>query len=252
MKKGVILAAGHGTRLYPCTIAVNKAMLPIYNKPAIYFPITTLMQCGCREILIVTNVETVAQMDKLLGDGRQWGISIEYAIQGVAEGVVSALEKARGFCGKDEFCLMLGDNILIDEAGDYSLPTNSTSTVFLKHVPNPVAYGVAELDADGRLIGIEEKPAHPKSDYAIIGFYRYSPCVWDYTELVRPRINGERNISDLNEILLKKGLLQSATLPPDVLWYDIGDPDSMLNASNRVADMIRGGREVGEPSVIID
>jgi glucose-1-phosphate thymidylyltransferase len=236
--KGLILAGGSGTRLYPITQSVSKQLLPVYDKPMIYYPLATLMLAGIRQILVINTPHEQALFQRLLGDGSQWGIDIRYAVQPEPEGLAQAFLIGRDFIGSDPSCLVLGDNIFYGVG-----PTDRFrraparahgATVFGYWVKDPERYGVVEFDADGRVIGLEEKPAQPKSHYAVTGLYFYDNRVCDYAAELKPSPRGELEITDLNQRYLEDGSLHLEQLGRGYAWLDTGTHDSLMEAGNYI------------------
>lgn len=236
--KGIILAGGSGKRLLPLTRAVCKQLLPVYDRPMIYYPLTTLMQAGIREILVITTPEDHAAFLRLLGDGSQWGISISFAIQPKPEGLAQAFLIGRDFVGDDRVCLALGDNIFHGPAFDQALRDAAApakgATVFAFPVQHPEQFGVVELDAAGRVVSLVEKPDQPRSNLAVTGLYFYDNRVLDFARLVTPSPRGELEISDVNRLYLDQGDLHVVRLAADFQWFDTGTFDALLDAANFV------------------
>jgi glucose-1-phosphate thymidylyltransferase len=235
VSKGIILAGGSGTRLHPITRAVSKQLVPVYDKPMIYYPLSVLMLAGIRQVLVITTPEDQAPFRKLLGDGSQWGLSIRYAVQPSPDGLAQAFLIGREFIGGDPCALVLGDNIFYG----HGLPSlfgkvvqrKTGATVFGYFVQNPEAYGVAELDDEGRVTGLEEKPKQPKSNYAVTGLYFYDEHVVRMAESLKPSARGELEITDLNRLYLERGQLYLEKMGRGVAWLDTGTHDSLLHAS---------------------
>ncbi|NTU67589.1 MAG: glucose-1-phosphate thymidylyltransferase RfbA [Chlorobiaceae bacterium] len=237
--KGIILAGGSGTRLYPVTRGISKQLLPVYDKPMIYYPLTTLMLAGIREILVITTPEDQASFVKLLGDGSDWGISLSFAVQPSPDGLAQAFIIGREFIGGDDVCLVLGDNIffgygfsaMLQNAVD-SVTWDRNAVVFGYYVSDPERYGVVEFDRDGRVLSIVEKPEAPRSSYAVVGLYFYPNDVVDVATSIRPSARGELEITTVNEAYLKRGELTCSIMGRGFAWLDTGTHDSFQQAGN--------------------
>ncbi|RYG77865.1 glucose-1-phosphate thymidylyltransferase [Yimella sp. RIT 621] len=235
--KGIILAGGSGTRLHPITRGISKQLMPIYDKPMIYYPLSTLMMAGIREILIITTPHDAEQFQRLLGNGSQWGIELTYAVQPSPDGLAQAFIIGADFIGKDNVAFVLGDNIFHGTGLGTRLRDHNNLTgglIFAYHVPNPTAYGVVEFDEHMRAVSIEEKPTYPKSNYAVPGLYFYDNNVIDIARNLQPSTRGELEITGINDAYLQQGTLQVTVLPRGTAWFDTGTFDGLMSASQFV------------------
>ena len=239
--KGIILAGGAGTRLYPASSPISKILLPVYDKPMIYYPLAVLMRAGIRDILIITNPEDDTNFQKLLEDGRRWGLHITYKIQHVKRGIADAFLLGESFIGTDPCALILGDNLFYGNGFEQLLQQAASrpqgATVFAYEVADPQRFGVVEFDQDGRALSLEEKPQKPKSNFAVTGLYFYDNKVVEYAKKLTPSARGELEITDLNKLYLQAGNLHVATLERGFNWMDTGTHESVLQAANFVHSM---------------
>ena len=248
--KGIILAAGKGTRLYPASSPVSKILLPIYDKPAVYYPLSLLISCGIKDIMIITSRADRPAFKRLLGDGSQFGVTLKYEVQKVQKGIADALIIAEKFSKNDSVMLALGDNIYAgSEMQDILAESvgNNGATVFCTRVPDPERFGVASVDADGKVTNIVEKPQTFISDLAVTGLYFYDKRAAEIAKQVKPSKRGELEITDVNVLYMNDGSLHAVQMPDSIYWADTGNADSMLAAAEKIRDLQKEGELVGSP-----
>jgi glucose-1-phosphate thymidylyltransferase len=254
-RKGLILAGGSGTRLHPATLAISKQLLPVYDKPMVYYPLSTLMLAGIRDILIISTPQDTPRFEQLLGDGRQWGLNLQYAVQASPDGLAQAFLIGERFIGNSPSALVLGDNLFhgheLHQLLGSAMTRDSGASVFVYHVHDPERYGVADFDKHGKVLSLEEKPRKPKSNYAVTGLYFYDRHVVELAKSLKPSTRGELEITDLNRLYLEQGALHVEIMGRGYAWLDTGTHETLLEAGQFIATLEnRQGLKVACPEEI--